>query len=50
LTKRIFKDEKLQKQDKLTKVLDEIDRKSGKDTVRLSLAERNSCRQMKQIL
>lgn len=49
LSKRMFDDERFERQHKLMKAVDEINQKFGKDTVRFAGVERNGAWKMKQI-
>lgn len=49
MSKRLFDDEKFERQHKLMKAIDEINQKFGKDTVRFASVERNGAWKMKQL-
>lgn len=49
MSKRLFDDERFERQHKLMKAVDEINQKFGKDTVRFSSVERCGAWKMKQI-
>lgn len=49
MSKRMFDDERFERQHKLMKAIDEINQKFGKDTVRFASVERNGAWKMKQI-